>query len=85
MYVQSSASPVAEKPCAEQYAEPRAHALLLLGFSLSWPPFLRSFFDWLSLVKISLPEMARLECIEPTLGEYWYRFVIQQAATTLSR
>ena len=34
MYVQSSASPVAEKPCAEQYAEPRAHALLLLGLAL---------------------------------------------------
>ena len=34
MYVQSSASPVAENPCAEQYAEPRAHALPPLGLAL---------------------------------------------------
>ena len=51
---------------------------LLLDFDLSWPPILQQIVAYLAFVNFSLPQLLRLECIAPPLGEYFASFCFAQ-------
>jgi len=52
---------------------------LLFGFNLGWPAFVKDFFEFLKIFRISLPELLRAECVNPVLGNYVFRFCLAQA------